>query len=249
MGWNCGLLALAAFYLASISKNRRSRWLLHLILAAAILLLILTKSRMALISTVAALLFFWMMASSRHNKAGIILGFISISCMAYLFLGDHIFQYLEAATTLGRGEYAKESIGTLTGRLPLWQECFRWSAMKPFLGYGFNTFISPVHYASIALNVGWTPSSIHSGYIDAVMGLGYTGFVMLVSILCMALIKAIMLAKRFLSYSFVAATLIWLCYNLFLEANLITRPTFMTFIILTILVHLAFLPEEKLVHA
>jgi O-antigen ligase len=153
MGWNCGLMALAALYLASVSKTRRSRWLLHITLIAAILLLILTKSRMALISTVAALFFFWMMASSRQNKAGIILGFISLSCIAYLFMGDHIFQYLETATTLGRGEYTKESIGTLTGRLPLWQECFRWSAMKPFLGYGFNTFISPIHYASTALNV------------------------------------------------------------------------------------------------
>lgn len=249
MGWNCGLLALSSAYLASVSQNRCTRLFIYLTLTGAMCLLLLTKSRMALASTLGALLFFWMMASSRKNKAGIILGLISLTCLSYLIIGDQLIHYLDVATTLGRGQEARESVGSITGRIPLWKECFKWAAMRPLVGYGFNTFISPKYYATIALHVGWTPSSIHSGYIDAIMGLGYIGFLLLTSFLITASFRAIMLARRFLSYNFLAAVLIWLCYNLLVEANLITRPIFMTFIALTVLAHFAFMPEEKAVTA
>ena len=247
MGWNCGLLAISSAYLASVTKSPGVRRFLYFTLTGAICLLLLTKSRMALAATLGALFFFWMMASSRKNKAGIILGLISLACLCYLLIGDQIVHYLDSATTLGRGQEAKESVGNLTGRLPLWKECFKWAAMSPLVGYGFNTFISPKHYATIALHVGWNPSSIHSGYIDAILGLGYIGFLLLTSFLITTSFRAVMLARRYLSYNFMAAVLIWLCYNLFLEANLITRPTFMTFIALTVLAHFAFMPEEEAV--
>jgi O-antigen ligase len=245
MGWNCGLLAIASAYLATVTKSPGIRKFLYFTLVGAICLLLLTKSRMALAATLGAMFFFWMMASSRKNKAAILLGLISLACLSYIFIGDQLLQYIDSATTLGRGQEAKETVGNLTGRLPLWEECFKWAAARPFTGYGFNTFISPRHYAAIALQVGWNPSSVHSGYMDALMGLGYIGLILLAALLLTTSFRAVMLARRFLSYSFLSSVLLWLCYNLFLEVNLITRPTFMTFISFTVLAHFAFMPEEQ----
>ncbi len=246
MGWNCGMFALSSYYLASVSPPASfRRMFFYAMTLLALCLLLLTKSRMAVASTLIGLFFIWYMISSARSRAGFFLVVVIMLCMGYLVLGDKIFEYGEAATTLGRGESAKESVGTLTGRLPLWKECFRWWVKSPILGYGFNTFISPKHYVEISQNVGWTPSSIHSGYIDALMGLGFIGLSAMLGFLSLALAKALSLARKNLPYVFSAAVLIWLCYNLFLEANLIIRPIFMTFAVLVLLAQLAFLPVEK----
>ncbi len=245
MGWNCGLLAISAAYLASVTKTRRAKWFMYGTLVGAIVLLLLTKGRMPLASMLMGLFFFWMMASSRKNKAAIVLGIISLSCLLYLLIGNQVINYLDSAGTLGRGEEVWKTVSTLTGRIPLWEECFKWADKRPLLGYGFNTFISPTYYAQIAQNVGWNPGSTHSAYVDTILGVGYIGFFMLASLLIVTTLRAVMLARRFLSYNFLAAVLIWLCYNIFLESNLISRPFFMTFFVLTVLAHFAFLPEEQ----
>ncbi len=244
MGWNCGMFTLSAYYLASVSSCNWKKIFFFLMTLAALCLLLLTKSRMAVASTLAALCLFWFMVSSARTRVGAFLLVVMMLCTGYLCLGEKIFEYGEAATTLGRGESARESIGTLTGRLPLWQECFRWAAKRPILGYGFNTFISPKHYVEISQNVGWTPSSIHSGYIDALMGLGFIGLASMVGLFSTALLRAFSLARNSVPYVFTVAVLIWLCYNLFLEANLFIRPTFMTFVVLVLLSHLAVLPAD-----
>ncbi len=245
MGWNCGMWALCSLYLASQSESKAKRFFFHAALVVAIVLLLLTKSRMAVASTFVSLGLFWLMISSPKRITAAVMLAAVVMCTAYLALGDKFIQYGEIATTLGRGETARQSVGTLTGRLPLWRECFRWAVKRPILGYGFNTFISPKHYVEISQNVGWTPSSIHSGYIDALMGLGFVGLSVLLGLLASALIKALSLSRHNISYAFVFCILIWLCYNIFLEANLLIRPTFMTFVVLIFLAHLAFLPSER----
>ncbi|NPA94113.1 MAG: O-antigen ligase family protein [Thermodesulfobacteria bacterium] len=245
MGWNCGLWALCSFYLATISSSRGAKAFFYGAMMVALVLLLLTKSRMAVASTFICLTLFWFMVSSARTILATVMLALVVLCSSYLVLGDKVIEYGEAATTLGRGESARESVGTLTGRLPLWKECFRWAVKRPILGYGFNTFISPKHYVEITKNVGWTPSSIHSGYIDALMGLGFVGLSVLLGVLAAALFRAFTLAKNNVSYTLVFCCLIWLCYNIFLEANLLIRPTFMTFVMLMFLAHLAFLPAER----
>ena len=245
MGWNCGLWALCSFYLATISSSRGAKAFFYGAMMVALVLLLLTKSRMAVASTFICLSLFWFMVSSVRTIFATIMLALVVLCSSYLVLGDKVIEYGEAATTLGRGESARESVGTLTGRLPLWKECFRWAVKRPILGYGFNTFISPKHYVEITKNVGWTPSSIHSGYIDALMGLGFVGLSVVLGVLAAALFRAFTLAKNNVSYTLVFCCLIWLCYNIFLEANLLIRPTFMTFVMLMFLAHLAFLPAER----
>ena len=245
MGWNCGLLALAAMFLVTDEKRNSRRYMLWFVIFAAIVFLLLTKSRMAVAASLLSMGLYWYRVVSGHHKVFLVLGLIIVSCLAYFASGDRLFYYGEEVSTLGRGESAKESVGSLTGRIPLWIECFKWAGKRPILGYGFNTFVGPKNIDIIARNVGWIPNSIHSGYIDAITGIGYVGAAALIFLLLAALARAWNLSLRYPEYIFVVSVLVWLCYNLFLEANLITRPLFMTFFCMTLLARLALLPGKE----
>ncbi|HEB69977.1 MAG TPA: hypothetical protein ENI88_10210 [Desulfobulbus sp.] len=245
MGWNCGLLALAAMFLVTDEKRNGRRCMLWFVICVAIVFLLLTKSRMAVAASVLSMGYYWYRVVSGSKKMLLVLGLIIVSCLAYLASGNRLLYYGEEASTLGRGESAKESVGSLTGRIPLWTECFKWSAKRPIVGYGFNSFVGPKNIDIIARNVGWIPNSIHSGYIDAITGLGYVGAAFLISLLLSALARSWFLSYRYPEYIFVVSVLIWLSYNLFLEANLLTRPLFMTFFCMTLLARLALLPRKE----
>ncbi len=245
MGWNCGLLALSAMFLAIEEQRGFRRFILWCIVVVALVFLLLTKSRMAVVASIVSIGLYWYRVVSGPSKMFLVLGMIIVCCLAYISLGDRLLDYGEEASTLGRGEIARESVGTLTGRIPLWKECFKWAAERPIQGYGFNALTSPKNIEMIARNVGWVPNSIHSGYIDAIVGLGYVGAVAMISFLVSALARAYNLSRRHPEYIFVVSVLVWLCYNLFLEANLMTRPLFMTFFCMTLLARLALLPGPE----
>lgn len=245
MSWNCGILALASMFLVTDEKSSLRRAVLWFVFAAAIIFLLLTKSRMAFASTLFTMGLYWYRVVSGPNKLFLILGLIIALCLSYLALSNRWLYYVGEASTLGRGEAAKEQVGDLTGRLPLWKYCFRRSEERPILGWGFNTFISPKNMFEVARNVGWTPGSTHSGYVDAIMGLGYVGAAALIFFLLAALARAYDLSRRYPEYIFVVSVLIWLYYNLLLEATLITRPSFMSFFCMTLLARLALLPGAE----
>lgn len=245
MGWNCGLLAMAAMFLATNEEGRGHRFLWWSIVLVAFVFLLLTKSRMAFVATLLGMGYYWYRFFSASGKTLLILGLVIFFCLGYLSLGDRLFYFGVEATTLGRGESAKETVGDLTGRLPLWVESFKWVPARPFRGYGFNSFTGPKNIDAIARNVGWIPNSIHSGYIDAILGIGYVGAAAFVFFLLSAMVRAYNLSWRYPQYLFVLSILLWLAYNLFLEANLITSPLFMTFFCMTLLARLALLPGEE----
>lgn len=244
MGWNCGLLAIAATYLAANEKRKPLFYFFCFIVVAALIFLLLTKSRMAVTGTFLSMGLFLFRIVSGRNQLFLVLAGIILICISYLALGDTLLYYGEEASTLGRGEAAKEQVNDLTGRLPLWIECFRWVEKKPVLGYGFNAFVSPKNIDTIARNVGWVPSSIHSGYIEVLVGLGLVGAVALIGFFLLALKRAYELSENSLAHMFVVSVLVWQYFNLFLEAGLISRPTFMTFFCMIILTRVAFILEE-----
>ncbi len=245
MGWNCGLLALAAMYLAHVDKQNTHRIFFYCVLAVSIVFLLLTKSRMAVAASLLSMGYFGFRVVSRRHKMLLVLSIISIACFSYLLLGDMLLYYGEEMSTLGRGDAAKESVSNLTGRIPLWTECFRFIIDKPVLGYGFNTFISPTNIETIYRNVGWLPNSVHSGFMDALMGLGFVGVGAMIISFALTLIRSLLLSKNSVDYIFVTSVLLWLYYNLLLEANLITMPTFMTFFGMILISRLAFLPGTE----
>ncbi len=245
MGWNCGLLGLAALYLVTDEKRKMYKYFLWFVLVVSLVFLLLTKSRMAVAAALLSMgLYLFRVVSARDKLAFVLTGTIVV-CLGYLVFGDLLLHYGVEASTLGRGRAAKESVTSLTGRIPLWLECFKWLEERPLQGYGFNSFVSPENITLIARHIGWIPNSIHSGYIDALMGLGFIGAGSLITFLVLSLKKAYDLSQHIPAYIFVCSVLVWLYYNLFLEANLITRPMFMTFFCMIILARLAFLPEKE----
>ncbi len=124
---------------------------------------------------------------SGRNKMLMILGIISIVCFSYLILGDMLLYYGEEMSTLGRCDAAKESVSNLTGRIPLWSVCWPCLIDKTLVGYGFNTFTSPTNLEKIQCNIGWLPNSMHSGFMNALMGLGFLGVSAMVISFIMAL--------------------------------------------------------------
>ncbi len=245
MGWNCGLLALAAMYLAHVEKQKSHRIFFWCILVVAILFLLLTKSRMAVAASLLSMGFFWLRVVSGRNRFLMVSIVIMVVCASFLILGDMLLYYGVEISTLGRGENAKASVSNLTGRIPLWKECFKFALDKPLLGYGFNTFISPVNIETVYRNIGWMPNSVHSGFMDALMGMGFVGLGAMISSFALALIRALTLSRTSVDYIFVSTILFWLYFNLLLEANLITMPTFMTFFGMMMLTRIAFLPGPE----
>jgi len=245
MGWNCSVLVLAAGFLATDEKHGIRRTFLWFVILFAFVFLILTKTRLAVASTIVCMALYGFLTFSGIKKTLLILVPIIVLCLAYLSLGNRLLYYTGQAGTLGRGEAARESVSTLTGRTLLWEECFRWALKRPLIGYGFNTFISPKHMETVYRNVGWMPNSVHSGYLDALMGLGVVGATVLIFFLLAALARAYLLSLWYGEYIFIMVSLLWLYCNLALAVAPITRPFFTTFFFLMLLARLAFLPGPE----
>jgi exopolysaccharide production protein ExoQ len=168
-GWNCSLLCLAAQHL-STHASRASKYAYRSAMVLGIVFLTLTKSRMAFAATLLSMAIYYLWNSTQLQRVISLAAFGSAVCLALLFMGGSFHHY----AALGRESETEASFGTLTGRLPLWEECLRYSQKKPILGYGYNTFISPTNLLGISDASGWM-SSPHSGYIGTLFELGAIG--------------------------------------------------------------------------
>ena len=241
-GWNCGLLAFSAFALSrTVTRHRVIFWGIPVI---AVLLLILTKGRMAFAAFIVGTVVYWSLVSSRHQKVAFILGIVIIGCLTYFSLGDVLINNQEKIMMFGREIQSMESISTLTGRIPLWKESLRHIYQHPILGYGYNSFLSPENLISVAHADGWAAVAPHSGYLEALLGLGIIGAGTLVTILFLSVKTSFSLSKQNPEYAFMATVLVWLCCNLIHESSIITRPFFPNFLCMTLIAKLGFLQKE-----
>lgn len=245
MGWNCGLLALSSMFLGAGEKRRGYRIFFMSITITAIVFMLLTKSRTPVAAAIVGIGYYWFIVATARRKIFVILGVVISLSACYIAIGDRLIVYGEAATTLGRGETATASVSDLTGRIPLWKYCFTYAAERPFQGYGFTSFLNPKSIIEIHREVGWIPNSLHSGYINELMGTGFIGMSALIFMLILALTRAFRLSKQLPAYHYVVAVILWLSINLALEAGLIIGGTFMTFFSMAVLTRLAFLPAEE----
>jgi len=245
-GQNCGILAIAAFASCRTSIRKQSFYL-AVIAIVALLFLVLTKSRMAFAAAIVSAGVYWGLVLPKPRKilTYFVLGLLVYVGAMYFILGGEISPDSVKIASFGRGEEGESSLSTFTGRIPLWEECLRYAANRPLLGYGYNTFLNQHNLIDISTAIGWVPSSPHSGYIETLLGLGLVGIGTLFLILLLALKKSIGMTKQISGYAFVVAILFWLCCNLVLEANLITRPVFPNFLCMILLAKLGFLQMSQ----
>jgi len=233
-------------FLAINNEKKYERYFFWAVFFFSLILLYFTRSRMAVASTMISIGMYSLRVVAAEKRLLLILIFIIVGSLSYLVLGQEVVNMSETAATLGRGEAAKGHVSNLTGRIPLWKECFRWAYEKPLTGYGFNTFIGPHTLPSIKRNIGWIPGSTHNAYIDALVGLGFVGFSTMITFLILALKRSYDLSLIMPAYFYLIYILVWMCYNLLLESNLFTRPYFMAFFCMILITRLAFLPAKDL---
>jgi exopolysaccharide production protein ExoQ len=237
-GWHLGLLLLSVFALSQKAEKNSAVYLC--IAFIAFLLLVLTRSRGPFIACFIGSSVYWGMTTSKRYKGVLFfLGIITFGCLMYLILGSGFMSFGGKALTLGRfGQI--ETTTTLTGRTPLWTEVMILVNQRPFVGYGYDSFL----FELIEMTGGGF-SSAHSGYMTTLGGLGYIGGVLLVLILFLSVKMSIGLARRNPEYAFVAAILVWLIINLILEDQILTRPFFPVFVWMILLARLGFRREES----
>jgi len=245
MGWNCSILALATTFLLSNERRKKYRVILWSILAVALVFLVLTKTRTAVGAAIIALGFYGFKIVPAKKAILIILAIVISLAAGYVLIGKQLIIYGETATTLGRGESAKKTVGDLTGRLPLWKYALKHAANRPLQGYGFSSFINPGSVGDLYREVGWVASTLHSGYLNELMGTGFIGMSALIALLVLALTRAWRLAKDTSEYLFLFSVVLWLVINLFLEAALINGMSFMAFFCMACVARLAILPAEE----
>ena len=163
----------------------------------------------------------------------------------YFLLGYQItIGISDIALMLGRtGEM--ETLGSLTGRIPLWKAAMELVKQHPFVGYGYDAFLTSQNLIFMEKKLGWSTPSPHSGYINTLGGLGYIGAVTLVLSLFLSVMKSISLRKRNLDYAFILAVLVWLILNLYTEDQLLGRPYFPVFVWMIMFARLGFIREER----
>ncbi len=167
----CAILAIAANCLP-LGFGRR--WLKPVIIAAALGLIVLTESRTGLMAAVAALVLTWMVKLPPGMRwAGFSLGIAGATLLvvAYFSVGSGARSRVVDTALLGRSQQA----GSLTGRLPLWDELLDHAADKPLLGYGYEGFWTKKRIAAIMRSQGWSLQNAHNSYFEILLQLGYVG--------------------------------------------------------------------------
>ena len=192
--------------------------------------LALTKSRMALASTIVCIAIVYIRSLSPMQRVASMTASCAIACIGALAIANNAKHY----AALGRDSSAEASFDTLTGRIPLWEECLRLASKKPMLGYGYNMFLSPSNLLNISGASGWM-SSPHSGYVGTLFELGGVGLLLLIATLLLAIGMSMSGVSQDRERLFVCCVLVWITFNLTLESFLITSSFFATFLTFTLL--------------
>ena len=87
---------------------------------------------------------------------------------------------------------------SLTGRVPLWEECFKMIVQRPLLGYGYSSFWNAdsrdVQY--LWQVIGWDAPNAHDGYIDILLQLGIVGLILYMGMWASILTRAVRHARN-----------------------------------------------------
>jgi O-antigen ligase len=235
-GINCAMLVISCLSLFIISSKKRCIYITIAIMA--LILLVLTKSRTSFASTNLALLFYCIFVWNGKRKIYgiIILGFFS--SLILLILGNDNYAVIYNSVFLGRDT---SSASTLTGRIPLWQECIDYILQRPLQGYGYSSFWTPKHISEVSGAEGWVISFGHSAYLDITLELGLVGVAAFVFILFICIFKSLIYNKTFQykSNPFFSLFLTFCAFEALLESAIIT-PSFIMFLNVVVLTRYGF---------
>ncbi len=243
-GINCVLLLVGTLFLAQ-GAGRAQRASLLAAAGLALGLLVLTKSRTSLAVGSLALLAHWGGVVFRRRKTVLVLAGGIMVVLVLFFFSDAISHHLEEGVLLGRSD-DPESMTTLTGRVPLWEDCVDFVAKRPFQGYGYGAFWTPRHIEEISASQGWSISSAHSGYVEIALGLGLTGAVACVIIFFLGIGRAFAGGRvpDTGGYRFFGVVLLFGALDGLLESAVVA-PSLLCFLCIVALLYLGFVKPDQ----
>jgi exopolysaccharide production protein ExoQ len=116
-----------------------------------------------------------------------------------------------------------EDIGSLTGRLPIWQAITGDIAKRPFFGYGYGGFWTDQQVWDYSFIRHWEFNHAHSAYLESLLNLGLVGLSLG---LCLVLFSARIAAINFSStgdigFRFIAALMILALVHGLVDSNFV----------------------------
>ncbi|HKD05120.1 MAG TPA: O-antigen ligase family protein [Bryobacteraceae bacterium] len=227
------LAAAAILVLWGLPGVKRLRRIGLAVAAAAFLVfLLLTRSRTSLLALTAALAFSALLSIARRwyrkpTAATIALAFFAASIAVVGALCPDWIQRTSATVSHAmREERDVGDVSELTGRTVIWEECLKWAAQRPVLGFGFGSFWTAERVEAITEDMHWTAAHAHSAYLDEYLALGLPGAVLFAALLLGCLICA---SAKFLrggdEYGPWAALIVFFCIHGTTE-SLSILPTF-----------------------
>ena len=237
--WGLGIMVIAAAFFAGHADRGRSFFLT--IMLVALLALLLNKTRTSFGALLIALIIYGALNASLLMR---VMSAALLSLLlygAYFLLDDRRLTQAWKLLLMGRDD---STALTLTGRVPVWQECLPFIGKRPFTGYGYNAFWTERHVFDISDKADWgiagVPGALN-GYLDLVLGVGLVGLAAYLLVVILAFKESIVAYYRTGDPIFfdVIAMLSFYTAVSFLE-SVPTHNGFATFILFTLLAKLAF---------
>lgn len=212
----CSALCIAAYCLP---VGFGKRWITRGLFLFGFGMIILTASRTSLFTILVTLvLVFLLRLKSRIRWIVISTSFsaVALSLIVFSSLNDGQRNQLTGAALMGRTEQS----GSLSGRVPLWQELALYSAQRPLTGYGYDNFWTPERIAAVMKTQGWAIQNSHNAYFDIVLQLGLIGLALAVPFILLSwnYIQAAYAQTRDAGYAFIYGMVAFGLTSSFLES-------------------------------
>lgn len=229
--WNCCCAALSGIGLATTERHHRAIY--SVCATIAIAALVLTKSR----TSVAAFVFVGLLYVFLTKISSWRLVSVCISLAAIVWIGGALSNGTHAATrailSLGRGT---QDIDSLDGRTDIWKIGLEYLVDHPVAGYGFNAFETPDRIAEFERKAGWAALTLHSEYLDLLLGVGIIGAAAYLTAIIGGVIRTLRLHQMTNNRYYTIEFLILLCVLcLMLLENVGRDPNLLAFMFMVIL--------------
>lgn len=180
LGLNCMVLVLAA--LVGTVSIPRWKGLLYALVVIGGTAVVLTKSRTALGGMLLSSAICLHLKTPRRIQVLLIGVACSTLLLGLIIGGPPSIEYV-----LSRVPRGGEELGSLNGRIPMWDQCLAFVGSRPLLGFGYTTFWTAPRIAEVSSTAGWGVSAAHSAYLEVLLDLGCLGLMLYLSLTVAAL--------------------------------------------------------------
>ncbi|MBC7852902.1 MAG: O-antigen ligase family protein [Pirellulaceae bacterium] len=166
------MMSLAAFALAP-REAKWGKWL-YAAMAIGLVFVVLTRSRTNLAGALLALTLVAALRSSFKSKLiGVYLAVLAGLTGIFLLMlsGKDPFTQLFEAAMLGR----EDDVASLSGRGFIWPICWEFIGQRPWLGYGYGSFWTPLRIEQFLEELQFSMFEAHNGYLELLLGTGIIG--------------------------------------------------------------------------